>query len=506
MQLRLVGYGAISGDGRGYRWIWQAPELPVALLNLCYMQLDCVRFSDPQQLRLLEHGSIEAGLLTVKGDWCAAYRFLHGGRDGSREKFFLVAAFFRRSDLLRLDLAGLLRHPLFKTACESCPLETTIELPGVAHSLGSLPGNRPATVGGQFSCPNATGQAVAACATLPANQSFHLHITGGVDNLTARLEPRDCEKCQDVPPASAVALPQASTAPIQNAKPSGNNRPPETWKLTGLCVGLVLAVGVGWGLYTRFVRGTAATDSPSQSASSPLRLISPLSLNRLTKPGPITRSQAMSLLKEKVKMNSKEADDYAFLVLPATPQAISNPAAPPALPAEGRRVRVETVHAYLEALKQGAAPFTTVDMTVDEVFQATAATLKFLSQAVDARRSMLPANLLAELPVSILGFNDSDQERALKQATAKGLTLRDYSRSGKLQKFRPTAASLQFESANKTYHLTELARGDFNGDGLEDSLVAVSWHYRGGTGLGCSMLLVQRVAGNPLTVQPFPLR
>ena len=32
-------------------------------------------------------------------------------------------------------------------------------------------------------------------------------------------------------------------------------------------------------------------------------------------------------------------------------------------------------------------------------------------------------------------------------------------------RFASTATSLQFESANKTYHLTELARGDFNGDG-----------------------------------------
>ena len=46
----------------------------------------------------------------------------------------------------------------------------------------------------------------------------------------------------------------------------------------------------------------------------------------------------------------------------------------------------------------------------------------------------------------------------------------------------------------------------FNGDGFEDSLVEVNWHYREGTGLGNEILLVQRVEGKPLTVQPFPLR
>lgn len=76
----------------------------------------------------------------------------------------------------------------------------------------------------------------------------------------------------------------------------------------------------------------------------------------------------------------------------------------------------------------------------------------------------------------------------------------------KLQKFRSTATSLQFESASKNYHLTELARADFNRDGFEDSLVAVSWHYREGTGLGCSIFLVLRVQNQPLTVQPLQLR
>ena len=98
----------------------------------------------------------------------------------------------------------------------------------------------------------------------------------------------------------------------------------------------------------------ASPDAPNKSAS-PVRLLAPLALDYFTKTGPITRSQAMGLFNEKVKLNSKNADDYAFLVLPAPPQAISNPAAPPALPVVGQRVRVETVAEYLAALKSGAA-------------------------------------------------------------------------------------------------------------------------------------------------------
>ena len=38
----------------------------------------------------------------------------------------------------------------------------------------------------------------------------------------------------------------------------------------------------------------------------------------------------------------------------------------------------------------------------------------------------------------------------------------------------------------------------FNGDGFEDTLVEVRWHYREGTGLGNEILLVQRVQPKPL--------
>lgn len=250
----------------------------------------------------------------------------------------------------------------------------------------------------------------------------------------------------------------------------------------------------------------SSPDAQNRSSTQQVRILTPLAFDRFTKTGPISRSEAMSLFNEKVKLDGKDDDNYAFLVLPPTPQAISNPAAPPALPVVGQRVRVETVAEYLAALKQGAGAFTTFDQGVDGVFETTAATLKFLAEAVESHRSSLPAELLEQLPVNILGYNDSDQERELLNAAARGTTLRDYSRSGKLQRFRSTGTSLQFESSDRTYLLTELARGDFDGDGFEDSLVEVDWHHREGTGVGCSFLLVQRVQSTPATVQPFPLR
>ena len=495
MQLRLVGYGAICGDGRGYRWLWQAPELSEALLNRCLVQLDCRRFADPQKLRLLQPHVIEGGLLTVEGDWCAAYRFFHGGRDGSREKFSLIIGFFLRSGLSQLDLSKLFRHPLFKAAQETCPTETIIEFPESSPTASRLGSDRTSSL-------DSLAQAVATCVSAAADRGFHLRVTGDLQNPVAKFEQRDFPGGQQAHPKPTgdgnIPVKTSTSVNPGSTKTAGA----KALIVAGVFIGLLIGFCIGWWI----ARNPTERNSQAENSAQPVRLLSPLAFDRFTKTGPITRSQATSLLNEKVKLDSKDPDDYAFLVLPAPAQTNRNPAAPPALPVVGQRVRVETVAEYLAALKRGAGPFTTFDQAVDGVFQTTATTLKFLAEAVESHRSSFPVRLLEELPVSILGFNDSDQQRELATAAAKGTRLSDFSRSGKLQRFVSTATTLKFESSDRTYLLTELARGDFNGDGFEDSLVGVNWHYREGTGTGCSIILVQRFQNKSLTVQPFLLR
>jgi len=50
-----------------------------------------------------------------------------------------------------------------------------------------------------------------------------------------------------------------------------------------------------------------------------------------------------------------------------------------------------------------------------------------------------------------------------------------------------------------------MARGDFNHDGFEDSLVAIQWRYVEGSGAGVEFLLVEAVANKPLKATRFPL-
>jgi len=207
-------------------------------------------------------------------------------------------------------------------------------------------------------------------------------------------------------------------------------------------------------------------------------------------------------MREKVKVGSDDDDAYNFLALPASPSASNNPAQPPGLPSTGQRIRVETVEQYVAALKRDARPFTTFDISMDSWFRPTAATLLFLSQAEESRRSSLPKDfstqLLYSLPVRFLNYHGAGNEA--------DLTVRHPPHSDKLWIFNSDQISVQFEFDGKRYYLTELARGDFNHDGFEDSLVAIQWRYVEGSGVGVELLLVEAVANRSLKATRFPLK
>jgi hypothetical protein len=226
----------------------------------------------------------------------------------------------------------------------------------------------------------------------------------------------------------------------------------------------------------------------------PVRLLTPLEFTRFTVSTNLSKAAVATLMREKVKVGSADDDAYLFLALPVSPSADNNQ--PPGLPVTGQRIRVETVEQYVAALKRGASPFTTFDIAMDTWFRPTAATLLFLNQADESRRSSLPKELplklLYSLPVRFLNYRGADQEA--------DLTLRHHPHSEKLWIFNSYQTSVQFEFNGKRYYLAELARGDFNHDGHEDSLVAIQWHYLEGTGVGVELLLVEA-----LKASRFPL-
>ena len=220
-------------------------------------------------------------------------------------------------------------------------------------------------------------------------------------------------------------------------------------------------------------------------------MVAQLEFVDFTVTGHLTQAGAARLMKEKVKVGSNESSAYEFLALS---------------PPNGREyLRTETVEEYLAARKKGASPYTTFDITMEGWFSRTAPTLRFLKQATPSKQSLLSKTILPELSVSFLGWVGSDEGAQRQRDSATGLTLSDYRQTKRVSNWKPTLQEVRFDLDTRSYTIEVLARGDYDHDGFEDSLIYVTWHYKGGTGRGYDAYLVTRTnkAERSITVNAF---
>jgi len=86
----------------------------------------------------------------------------------------------------------------------------------------------------------------------------------------------------------------------------------------------------------------------------------------------------------------------------------------------------------------------------------------------------------------------SDEEAQITKDTRKGITLKDYARSGKVKNLKRDNHQVSFQTKGQDFWVEELARGDADGDGFEDALLFVTWHYREGSGRGYALQVWSR--------------
>lgn len=162
---------------------------------------------------------------------------------------------------------------------------------------------------------------------------------------------------------------------------------------------------------------------------------------------------------------------------------------------EGARLHVESVDDYERALKAGYRPFNTFEISMASWFETTAKTLDFMAQAQPSKRSLFKTNDLKYLPVSILNWNGSEEKKQLDDDAAKGMTLEDCATNHpehRINHLKFKDSSMTFSDDDCDYHVTELARGDFDHDGFEDSLIMVAQYYQGGSGRSYTFYVVSR--------------
>ena len=170
------------------------------------------------------------------------------------------------------------------------------------------------------------------------------------------------------------------------------------------------------------------------------------------------------------------------------------------------RIHVETVQQYRAIKTTKAYAPTTVDMVMQDWFVQVDDVLEFMQKAKTSTSSFLGPDFLKDLPVSILesGFGAVEGDFAdkygkiLEADTKAGKTIQDYNSSSAplpLKKLKEIGHTLTFfdSTIEIDYLVKELARGDVNGDRIEDALVSVGWHTQGTMG-GAWTCVVTRTA------------
>jgi hypothetical protein len=159
------------------------------------------------------------------------------------------------------------------------------------------------------------------------------------------------------------------------------------------------------------------------------------------------------------------------------------------------RIHVETVQQYRAIKNTKAYAPTTVDMVMQDWFVQVDDLLEFMQKAKTSTNTFLDPDFLKDLPVTILesGFGAVEGDLAdkygkiLKADTELGKTIEDYASSSAplpLKNLKQIGHTLTFfdQTIEIDYYIKELARGDVNGDGIEDALVSIGWHTQGTMG------------------------
>lgn len=205
------------------------------------------------------------------------------------------------------------------------------------------------------------------------------------------------------------------------------------------------------------------------------RLLQPLRFTDGAVGGCVNRTDIPALLARKVTVGATDA--YEFL-------AAKN----------GRRVRTENCGQYTAAVRRGAEAATTFDITMEGFFIRTCGALHALAAVKPARTSHLDGARLLDpqrLPVVLLPFVSPGEARDLYAASVAQRSIGDLA-PGRAVLKEPAPHALIVDYDGMRRHYDAIARGDFDGDGIEDLLVSAATHALGGSFRSYDIFLMTR--------------
>lgn len=219
---------------------------------------------------------------------------------------------------------------------------------------------------------------------------------------------------------------------------------------------------------------TSPTNNPQ--AQIPPRLIEPLKFANFTV-SELDQEGAHSLINAKVYTGTTDTNAYHFLTLSSSNSL------------------VETVNEYRQAKQAGFSAQTTADISTESWFIDTDRVLSFMERAQSSRRSLFTAKDLKFLPVSLLNWTEGGEHAELIRLSEEGMTLNDCTRptaKHRIHSLKLKDNGIMFSDDGCDYDVSELCRGDVDGDGYEDALVLIATYYRGGSGRAYQTFVVSK--------------
>ena len=165
----------------------------------------------------------------------------------------------------------------------------------------------------------------------------------------------------------------------------------------------------------------------------------------------------------------------------------------------------KTANQYLDAKNRGAMPMTTYDITMASWFNEVVPVLVFLKECKYSNTSFMVDDLM-DLSVSVYSWIGSEERKQIEKDSAAGLTIRDYVQNGFVTKVpRESPNEICFRTKHpREVIVKEHARGDYDGDGYEDSLITVANVYLEGSGRDYSAYIVSRTSPElPMKIDLF---
>ena len=159
------------------------------------------------------------------------------------------------------------------------------------------------------------------------------------------------------------------------------------------------------------------------------------------------------------------------------------------------KIHVRTCREYDAALEDGYYPSSTYDISMASWFKYPCGTLNLLERATIPQRSFLPTAKegifdLKLIPLSLFPVV-TDFEQAYGY-NIENLTYQDQVEKGLLKVTDKGQNWFSCEDDGLRQHLTEVARADFNSDGIEDLLLSEAVHATQGTYRTYDLIILTR--------------